>query len=375
VHRRRRALGSALVARAAGVGAAIAAVVAGCTDLFHSTDDLRSACEIDAATPGCSPDAGAANDASLCAPSSDAGKAQAARVCAMLGACEGPLGGNAFGPCVVEARLAFDCAANPNHPVGGSLRDRWACLAAAASCADVDACLLAHPSPCRDAGASIACEGDDLRVECPGPDAGAFAAPFVEDCALWGLACDRVADAAVCGPVGPPIDCFQFQGICGPSLLTVQVCVDGGPSVGRDCSGNGAQRCAGFPANVSPPQWVACVPSTATDAGCNAGLAIACSGGVAHSCPTGAPESIDCASLLDAPDACAGGTVASGFDWTSGCTLGTTCPPDSCDGGWLSSCSRGAAFGVDCAVVKPGGACHLVAAGGGTVARAACSPP
>jgi hypothetical protein len=348
----------------AGIAAIVivAAATPACTDLFHPTEDIRSACEIDAAQPGCG----------FCPRTSAEAKEQAARVCAWLGACEGPLGGNAFGPCTLQARLAFDCAANPSHPVQGALRDRWACLAAAQTCDDVHRCVLSPSIDCEVAGDTVQCVGPNSgqRVECFGPDAS----PFVEDCTLWGQGCTSVGAGAVCGPSGPAIDCASAQSTCGSPSATLHVCApDGGAQSGIDCAGNGAQNCAAFPPGPDP-RWVACLPTPAPGNVCDASLAVTCAGGVAQICPTGVAESIDCATWLDAPDACAPGTLRSGADWTSGCGLGPPCPPDSCSGSVLTGCARGTVLSVNCTAVGLG-ACSMRTTDQDAALHAVCGPP
>ena len=385
----------------AAVAGAIGALAAGCTDLFHSTADIRSACAIDDATPGCAPDADVdAAPIDFCAWSSVEARDHAAETCARIGACLGPVGGNAFGPCSVQARLAFDCAINPDHAVKGSLHDRWACLAAAQTCdavrecvappnaasldaasldaASLDAASLDAAPPdaslpnvaCPGPGESVGCAGGgtDWRIACSG-DAG----PLVEDCSLWAQSCVANDAGAACGPGGTPIDCSVYKTTCSGPQWTIHVCaVDGGAQSGVDCAFSGSGTCNSFP--PGDVRWVACIPETTdASAACDASLAIACTGGVAHSCPTGVAETVDCASLLGEADACAGGSVAGGFDWTSGCSLGTACPADSCDGGTLTSCARGAPFTFECGSIGLG-ACRLLATGEDASGRAACSP-
>ena len=243
---------------------------------------------------------------------------------------------------------------------------------AAQNCDAVRQCVGLTAVDCASPGDHIDCvdAGTDLRVEC-GTDAGAL----IEDCALAGHACIASDAEAACGPSGPAIDCANQLSNCGTTKATIHVCADdGGAPIGIDCIDNGGQTCAAFPAPV--PAWVACVPAAgdAAEPACDASLSIVCANGVAHSCATGIAESIDCASLLDNPDACAGGEVAGGFDWTSGCSLGTSCPPDSCVGTVVTSCARGATFTVDCATVGLDGGCHLVTTDEGVSTRAACSP-
>src|SRR5579863_3179119 len=108
---------------------ALSGLVAGaslvaCFDLFHTTGELRTACEVDASAPGC-----------LCAASHADARRLAEHACGWLGACETPMGGNALGACVFSALLAFDCEANPEHPVRGEPAAIWQCLATAETCA------------------------------------------------------------------------------------------------------------------------------------------------------------------------------------------------------------------------------------------------
>jgi hypothetical protein len=338
-----------------------AAAGAGCVDLFHSTANIRTACENDASAAGCLVD--------FCSWSSAEAKAHAARACAWLGACEGPLGSNAFGLCTVQARLAFDCEANPSHPARGTVYALWACLAGATNCAAVSSCLAAEAIACADASAAIAYDPENagLRVSC----AGAGAPPLVENCALWEQSCGPADGGATCGPSGSPIDCNADESACGSTTATVRVC-SGGQQVGLDCVGNGAQMCHEYVAGDSA--WVACVPETTSAATCKASLGVSCEGGVASACLAGIPESIDCDSLLDTSNACVAGAIAGGFDWTSGCSLGDACPADSCSGSTLQSCARGATFGVDCSTLGLG-PCRTVATGDEGPNRAACTPP
>jgi hypothetical protein len=362
------ALGVALAF--AGVGACL---VAACTDLFHTTGDIRTACEIDAATPGCAtaPDAGADGGDDFCAWPRGKAQATAKRVCAWLGACEGPLGGNAFGACTVQARLAFDCAANPDHPVRGAARDRWACLASAASCDGVHRCFLPEPVRCASGGDYTTCvDGGSARVECVGSDAAAR----TEDCALWGQTCVPAGAGASCGPTGASIDCRDAGGACsGDPSAAVRACEPDGGQGGIDCADNGAQACNAFGADGGPA-WAACVPQVDGGAPCAPTLATRCTNGVAALCPTGTAETIDCAALLDNADACAGTSLAPPFDWTSACSVASACPADACDGSVLTACARGAAFGVDCNQVGLG-PCRIVATDEGASMHAACAPP
>src|ERR1700689_4317635 len=122
-----------------------------CFDLLHSTADIRTACEIDAAHPGC---AAESTEADFCAWTSSEARQHAVHACAWLGACETPMGRNALGPCMFQALLAYDCASNPNHRVALEAHQLWDCLQRAGSCVDVDACISQQSGPrvCKSAG-------------------------------------------------------------------------------------------------------------------------------------------------------------------------------------------------------------------------------
>jgi hypothetical protein len=353
---------------------AVVSTMGACTDLFHSTNDIRTACAIDASIPGCSMDAGAEADGSVdfCAWSSTEAKARATRACAWLGACAGPLGGNAFGACTLQARLAFDCAANPDHPTRGSVHDRWACLAASSTCEAVRLCVLPESIRCDVPGDYIECatDGGDRRVECVATDASAR----VEDCSLWGETCVPNGNHAFCGPSGAPVDCSDAGGACYvPPRSSIRWCPADGGQIGIDCGGNGAQVCGAYYDDAGGA-WPACVPQADAATACAASRSVRCVNGVAHTCPAGLAESIDCASILDSPDACGGTTLSPPFDWTSACAVEATCPADSCDGSVLTGCARGATFRVDCSDAGLG-ACSLVATDQDAAMRAACAPP
>ncbi|HLK36883.1 MAG TPA: hypothetical protein VKU41_09045 [Polyangiaceae bacterium] len=374
-------------ARALAVGSIASSFVGmtlvACFDLFHSTGDLRSACQLDAATAGCGPRSVDAGQTSFCAWTPGEARDHAREVCARLGACESPTGKNAFGPCMFEALLAFDCAANPNHPVAGKARDLWQCLSAATACADVDRCVFEGTGPglCDQAGQFAACPGSptvNLRVDCT--DGGTPPLPRAagENCALWGQTCDIVDGVAVCS--GPSTgqaggECSQGSGCYGGAAIHWCPGLGNGirTDVGIDCASNGAQACAGFPAD--PPSWVACIP-LADSSACPANAAASCDeGGVAHSCPAGASERIDCSALLGQPGACQAGPLSPPFDWTSACAVSPPeCTGDSCVDGGVVGCTRGARFATDCASLGLG-PCSMVTVStddGGVESRAAC---
>jgi hypothetical protein len=260
----RRRLPAARAAWCAVASLVLGASTGACLDLFHSTDDLLTACQRDASADGCSParpaDAGPPVDAAaadagptdFCAWTPAEARARADRACAWLGACESPMGRNAFGSCVVQARLAYDCATNPDHRARGVRHDLWDCLWRARTCADVETCIAPAGVPrCESPGEYTGCGGAAggalgraVRVECKG-DGGAPRAG-AESCALWGQTCSSNGSTASCtGAAG--LTCLA-DGCDGTPLSQVHWCVDGGDQ-GIDCEGNGAGRSSGWRAS------------------------------------------------------------------------------------------------------------------------------
>jgi hypothetical protein len=312
-------LGAIAAGSAAAVAAGSAALLVACFDLFHGTGDVVTACAIDADLPGCAAPA-SPQDADTGSPPSDFcawsradALAHAQHACAWLGACEAPIDRGALGPCMLQALLAYDCTANPDHRAKGKAHDLWDCLWRVQSCGDVGACVSAVTA--EEAGAPC------TRAECYGAE--------------------------------------------------LHWCADGG-DIGIDCAGNGAQACGGFPSAVHA-QWVACL-AEGDGGACAPSDDARCAGGVASSCPSGLHETIDCRALLGAGAAstpnggCVDGPLSPAFDWTSPCiVLPPACSGDACDGGIATGCARGAPFSVDCAAEKLG-ACRMIAT------HAACTP-
>jgi hypothetical protein len=374
----------------AGVSAAALVMGAGlgaCFDLFHSTRDVLTLCQIDARAPACGFDAsdGAAlatadaPESDFCSWRRDEAHAHARHACAWLAACETPTGRNAFGSCLFRAVLAFDCAANENHRVKGQAHALWDCLWRVNSCDDVERCVFPDgpPASCLNAGDYSACgvaapDGStnnvDVRIECR--DGSAYG----ENCALWGQTCASDGGWHACAGAGG-LGCGTRA--CAGRVL--EWCVANGNDVGIDCASNGAQQCNVLP-EKSDAHWAACAPEG--DGGtCVPDAAATCAGGIAASCPSGIPERIDCASLLEADAAvCSSGPLMPPFDWTSSCAVTPPqCDADECtqDGG-LSACVRGATVGAPFDCIGAGlGACRTFAStpntgdGGG----AACRPP
>jgi len=361
-----------------------------CFDLFHSTGDVLTACEIDATARGCATarklDATAIEGGvpDFCSWTPDQARQHAQHACAWLGACETPMGKNAFGSCMFRGLLAFDCAANPNRRVKGKTRDLWGCLALAQTCRDVDGCVFpsAPPEQCQSVGGYTACassKNGDVRIECEDGGAMPYSKAHGENCALWGQTCASQSGAGgTCSgqsasDSGP--SCPNTQG-CYGSATGLHWCSDG-LDLGIDCASNGAQRCDGFPFPADA-SWVACVAES--DAGaaaqCPADASATCTAaGLAVSCPGGVLERLDCRTLLGSASACASGNLAPPFDWTSPCGLSPPqCGGDSCDGGTVFGCERGATFSTDCVQHKLG-RCRMVSTDMGAQSHAACTAP
>ena len=212
------------------VAAAAISVVAAaaCVDLFHSTE-FDTLCARSPKDPQCGgggamnvdsstlPDGGGANaHLDFCSWTSTEARAYALRACAWLGACEGPLGESAFGPCVVHAQLAYDCAVNPGMRPAHDAETFWSCLATVSSCADVDRCVFPGGVPsCAplDAGSFTGCSsatGIAPRVKCASPGGARFEG--VEPCIMLGQSCVREDDSvAHCGGSLGTVQCTQSR--------------------------------------------------------------------------------------------------------------------------------------------------------------------
>jgi len=366
-----------------GVGA-LAVALGACLDLFHSTSDVLTACQLDPSLAGCSREAGglqAPDSVDVCAATSLEARQQADRACAWLGACEAPMGRNAFGPCTLQARMAYDCASNPNHRVAGSALAFWRCMLGATTCEGVAQCVFpGGPETCPASGEFLACgrgSNADVLVACEG---GAGAARG-ENCAMAGQTCALGGNvgAACTGAAG-----FACDASACASSRFLHWCPGASPTavdVGIDCADNGAQQCSVFP-SPSSPQWAACVAAPTGDASarCDASAAAVCNSGVAAMCTSGIAESLDCATLLGTATACTAGPLSPPFDWTTPCALSSpACAVDACDdaGTTLVGCARGAQVPVNCAEAGLGPCEEIAAAGtpeaGGVLP--ACTPP
>ena len=359
------------------VSVSLGASTAACFDLFHSTAGILTACEIDAQVcADGSVDAGTDGPTDFCAWTPVEARAHASHACAWLGACQTPMGGNAFGECSFSALLAYDCEANPGHPPRGEERALWDCLWQVQSCADVERCVFPGGVPacppvagttCASTGGAVA--NRDVRVECT--DAGVT---HGENCGLRGQTCATSGASGVCA--GAPADAGSFAcsitpggGCSGTHLHSCS----GGGDVGIDCASNGAGACRGFP-DASSPNWVACV--AAGDAGCTPDASAQCINGYAFSCASGVVEAVDCTGLLQVINgSCVPDPLAAPFDWTSACSVvPAMCTGDSCNGSTLTGCTRGAQFTTDCSS-QGLATCRMLATDVGTQTHAACTPP
>jgi hypothetical protein len=347
-----------------------------CVDLFHGTD-FETLCAASPEDPACGRDSGvepeAASEAAVdaarphpdfCAWSAAEARTQALRACAWLGACEGPLGESAFGPCVVHAQLAFDCVANPSLRPRGAVDAFWACLATVATCGDVDRCVF--PAGVQDcvavaAGSSSACgttTNAGVRLECAGP---AGRARGIEPCVMLGKTCSP-EDTSTASCTG--VRAFA----CAQNLCSGTSAVDCTPAGSRmrdrgiDCAGYGAGSC------IEGGGGPLCAPNAAPDAGACTGDALpTCAGDVATACMAGSDVRVDCKRMgLQ----CSVAGMPPSFDLAAACAIKTSPPctgPDICNGDTLQSCGRGALYELNCGSVGLG-KCTV-----GANLRAACT--
>jgi hypothetical protein len=321
-----------------------AGAIVACVDLFHSTSDVQSICEADANDPRCTD---APPPIEICA--GDAGVAQqrATHACAWLAACGHPIGRNKTGECMVDAILAYDCAANPNRKAKAAAKDFWNCMQNANSCAAVGVCVFPDKGgvACNN-GTFVGCSQNagvdpNTRIDCPAKEPGGG-----ENCATFGQTCssldpDAANNSALC--VGPQRrTCVGSVGCIDGGL---SVCDDGGVDLGYSCANVGAGTCN---ATGATP---ACAPES--EAGCSATNDITCTAGSvrAQGCVTLASESVDC-TAISGPGTCvpieagAPGTIPS-----DACRVADAgCTDDSCDNdsGTLVACVRGRSVVIDC---------------------------
>jgi len=339
--RRRVAAAGALVSLFAG---AFTIFGVACAELFHSTSDVQSICEADANDPRCTD---AAPPVEVCAPDAGVAQQRAMHACAWLAACGHPLGHNKTGECMVDAILAYDCAANPNRKAKGASKEFWGCMQNAKTCSDVRFCIFpdAGGVQCTNGG-FLGCSQTTLdpntRLDCvqPGPGGG-------ENCGTHGQTCSSLdPDAsnrnALCvGPQGRA--CTGSAGCVDGGL---SLCDDAGVDLGYSCANVGAGTCN--PSGATP----ACQPES--DSGvCSATNDVTCTSGNirAQGCVTLAPESVDC-TAISGPGTC--NPIEAGAPGTTpsdACRVmdGGGCSDDECDAGALVACVRGRSVVIDCA--------------------------
>lgn len=370
--------------RALLLGASLGFVVLGlaCVDLFHGTE-FETLCAHNPQDPSCnapetsaSPDAGkdggfdaAPAHPDFCKWSSVEALNQARHACAWLGACEGPLGESAVGPCIVRAQLAFDCRANPSLRPRGKADDFWACLSAVTSCGDVDRCVF--PGGVQECGGvmgggtSTDCGSNGnnaVRIECIGAAKGR--AKGIEPCAMFGRTCtpEGQGTAACTGTGG--FKCTESK-CSGTSAVNCQANATTTIDRGVDCASYGAGTCATV-SGVDGGFTCAAGPNAPT---CTIENVPTCEGTTVSSCVDGKDIRVDCKVLGLECDA----TKATVQEPDKGCQAPDPPPcaaADKCATATLvQSCGRGRLYELDCASVGLG-KCQV-----GPTGNAFCAPP
>jgi hypothetical protein len=336
------------------------ALVSACVDLFHSTD-FQTLCDIDARAPGCplaeagptdAADAGMdAAPTDFCSKWSTAeAKTLAEHACAWMGACSAPFDQNAFGQCMINAILAYDCTTNPNLTIApGSLHDYWDALWKAKSCSDLP---NLNPENANCGGSTgYACIEATNVLECVGK------ATATETCLVEGKVC---ADL-VCAVPSPKKQCDPPS--CAGTVL--HACPDGGTDEGYDCKYFGAGAC------MEGEGFAGCIPTTSSGGGasCSTGTTTSCDdGGIATGCPEGQSEIVLCDNLTGS-GTCVGGTPS--WNVAASCQGDAACTP-GCNGDDLVGCAQGARFTTSC-TAQGLGKCRPVELPSGT--GYACTPP
>jgi hypothetical protein len=329
------------------------ALAPACVDLFHSTD-FETRCALDAAAPGCPAEASTSTD--FCVWSSATARLRAEHACAWLGACSAPFDRNAFGPCMIDAILAYDCKTNPNRPVRGALHEFWDALWQAQSCDAVARALVPQGEACGSVG--YGCGGGDagdILFECA--TKRGVASP--ESCLVQGRTCEKSA----CVPPGASTECRAPS--CSGSVL--HDCEEG-RDVGYDCRYFGAGACTG------EEDAAACSPADA-GARCTPTTRVTCGGGgLATACATGHLETVDCKALAG-DDSCHSGIPTPSWNLAEACQGTGSCTP-GCEGDTLIGCDQGAEYKTSCSEQKLGRCKSLPIVGtGGNPAGYACGEP
>jgi hypothetical protein len=341
-----------------------------CVDLFHSTT-FETACDVDAAACATSPAPPDGGPTDFCLWDTTTARSNALRACAWLGACAGPVGDNALGPCFVRAMLAYNCAVNPNRNLipGSAAHEVWDRLWQAKSCNEVRGAIF-PPNVVPVCGGSATpyatCFPDSgILLSCDGDDSGTTLG--VENCAALGQTCATSGDVAACA--GSSATCADAGTSCSGTQLMDCDPDAGSFDLGIDCASVGAAACV-------PGAPAAC--QAAGNAKCDRSSEVTCSGNVAMGCPSGSPEQVDCNALLPGTglgnglcDSSSGGRP---WDVSRACTLGACKLGDSCEKAkTISSCARGVVVSIDCTTIGLSG-CTTVQLPGDPATYAACVP-
>lgn len=272
---------------ATALGLGLWVVSSSCADIFHRFDGLANAC-------------GSTESCNACVPlvPEQAPLQAALHACSWLGACELPIGQAAFGKCILQATLAFDCKANPNNPPRDALARYWTALAKSSTCEDVRAATSGGRIACPSTGEGISCvrlnNGDpydsaaNARVDCSANatlGAGERCLVTGQQCA--GVRGDLSVGSLCLGSDGESCRGNRCEGthkhLCRTNSQGISL------DMGKNCRFFGAQTCDNGEAGPT------CRP--ASDEACAATRRVRCEGATALSCAAGLVERVDCAAL------------------------------------------------------------------------------
>jgi len=275
---------------------------------------------------------------------------------------------------MVDAILAYDCAANPNRKPKAKSLAFWQCLQNVSACSDVVKCVMPDQVAECSVGGFIGCTqaaaDPDTRLDCitsTVTDAGGAPAP-AENCVMRGQTCasndpDASNNGALCtGPLG--LACNTTAPGCLDGGLVL--CDDAGIDHGADCRNVGGGSCS--VSGASP----ACEPEgTTTCIGTND---ITCTPGnvQAQGCVTGTAEMVDCTAISGSGTCVPIEGGAPGTLPSDACYIDGGCLGDTCSGSSLDVCIRGRSITVDCVGLGLG-SCNPVTTEEGIVAS--CTPP
>jgi hypothetical protein len=227
-------------------------------------------------------------------------------------------------PTVVAARVGWEDRVPTDAAAQVALPDTTTCLAQAATCASVSACLTAGKviATCSggcDGQVATACLGNDLKK------------PLSLNCAALSLSCQTDGNSSFCAA----------QSACG------------GASSGTSCDGNLIRYCeSGRSAQVDcAKQGATCLASgnsatcIGTGMGCQ-GKGSSCDGSVLVRCTGNQEQRVDCASKGLTCKAWSSQQAECVTAAAASCTTG-----ESCSGTQLVFCEAGKSVGIDCADV------------------------